>query len=66
MALFTHIQTLEEKHAHLESQINAEAHRPLPDFTLITSLKKQKLLLKQEINRLEHMQQHTTQRETAS
>lgn len=65
MALFTHIQTLEEKHAQLEKKVSAESARPLPDFTLITSLKKQKLLLKEEIRRLERMQTNT-QRETAS
>ena len=65
MALFAHIETLEEKKDFLERQIAAETARQLPDFTQITNLKKQKLLLKQEITRLEQMRYHT-QRETAS
>jgi hypothetical protein len=43
---------LEEKHGKLETLIGDEGHRPSPDFGLLQTLKKQKLLLKEEIERL--------------
>lgn len=52
MSLNTHLESLEAKHAQLDTQINAESHRPLPNFTLITDLKKQKLHIKEEIEGL--------------
>lgn len=52
MSLFTHLSMLEEKHGKLEHLISEEAVRPLPDFSLIQTLKKQKLLLKEELLRL--------------
>ena len=52
MPLTAHIQTLEEKHTLLDEKIAKETARPLPDFTIITALKKQKLLIKEEISRL--------------
>ncbi len=48
----THIDTLVEKHAHLQMVIDDESHRPLPDSTRIAQLKREKLRLKEEINRL--------------
>ncbi len=52
MSLFTHVSMLEEKHGKLEQLISDEAIRPSPDFSLIQTLKKQKLLLKEELLRL--------------
>lgn len=52
MAIIAHLTMLEEKHGKLESLIFEESHRPMPDFSLIQTLKKQKLLLKEEIARL--------------
>ncbi len=52
MSINAHITSLEGKHAHLEEVIAEEMARPLPDFPAITNLKKQKLLLKEEIQRL--------------
>lgn len=49
MSLFAHLVTLEEKHAKLEAEIEAESQRPLPDFSLITQMKKQKLHLKEQM-----------------
>ncbi len=43
---------LEDKHGKLEQLISDESVRPLPDFPLIQTLKKQKLLLKEELLRL--------------
>lgn len=45
----THISALHAKHAGLEARIRSENARPAPDSLLIATLKKQKLLLKQEI-----------------
>lgn len=45
----THQTALERKHATLDRRLADEAHRPLPDSTVIAALKKQKLRLKEEI-----------------
>ena len=42
----SHISALQSKHAELEEKLDREKSRPLPDTTLIHSLKKQKLHLK--------------------
>ena len=52
MSLHTHLATLQEKHTKLERMIGDEAHRPLPDFGMVSLLKKQKLLLKEEMERV--------------
>ena len=44
-----HTENLERKHAVLESLINLEVGRPLPDFVKITQMKKQKLRIKERI-----------------
>jgi len=46
---------LEEKHGKLEQMISDEAVRPLPDFSVIQTLKKQKLLLKEELRRVREL-----------
>ncbi|WP_380779302.1 YdcH family protein [Sphingomonas sp. R86520] len=45
----THQTALETKHAVLDQRIADEAHRPMPDPTILAGLKKQKLRLKEEI-----------------
>jgi len=52
MSLEMHIESLRAKHAELEAAIANENHRPLPDNTLLTDLKRQKLRIKEEIERL--------------
>jgi hypothetical protein len=47
-----HLSALTAKHAGLESRIAAESSRPLPDGTLIAMLKKQKLKIKETLQRL--------------
>jgi len=42
----SHISALRMKHAELEEKLEREENRPLPDTSLIHSLKKQKLHLK--------------------
>ena len=44
-----HLTALEAKHATLGRQIAVETQRPSPDQSLLSSLKKRKLLVKQEI-----------------
>ncbi|EQB17069.1 MULTISPECIES: YdcH family protein [Sphingobium] len=45
----SHISALSAKHAGLDARIKAETSRPMPDTTLVASLKKQKLRLKEEM-----------------
>ena len=44
-----HVSALNAKHAGPEARIRDEIARPAPDSLLVAALKKQKLLLKQEI-----------------
>lgn len=47
-----YVESLRDKHAFLEQQIDAEMHRPLPDQLLLSRLKREKLKIKDEIARL--------------
>lgn len=47
-----HYSALESKHAVIDQRITSESHRPQPDATLLASLKKQKLRLKEEMNEI--------------
>ena len=51
MPLQEHVETLRIKHARLEELIEDELHRPLPDQCTLSTLKKQKLRIKEEIER---------------
>lgn len=44
-----HMAALEAKHATLDRRISNELQRPWPDQSLIVSLKKRKLKLKEEM-----------------
>jgi hypothetical protein len=57
MNMMSHLDSMQEKHAQIEQRILEEMHHPLPDFTVITQLKKQKLILKEQIESLLHQQQ---------
>jgi hypothetical protein len=52
MATVDHIEALKMKHASLEQAIDQENTRPHPDDDAICSLKKRKLMIKDEIARL--------------
>lgn len=52
MSLAAHITMLKDKHTKLEGLITDESHRPMPDFTVIQTLKKQKLMIKEELERI--------------
>ena len=54
MSLEAHIEALKEKHAVLETKIEAENNRPMPDDALVHTLKREKLHVKDEIERLRH------------
>lgn len=56
MSLQTHYTMVEEKHTKLEHMIAQEALRPSPDFVMLQTLKKQKLLLKEELERIRHVE----------
>jgi len=47
-----YVESLRSKHALLEEQIDEELHRPLPDQSILTRLKREKLRIKDEIARL--------------
>jgi hypothetical protein len=52
MSTVDQIESLKEKHQSLEQAIAQESLRPHPDDDTICSLKKRKLLLKDQIARL--------------
>jgi len=52
MALSAHISELIEKHRHLEDEIREELTHPGSDSLRINELKRRKLRLKEEIERL--------------
>ncbi|MBY0354232.1 MAG: DUF465 domain-containing protein [Rickettsiales bacterium] len=51
MAITNHIEALNAKHQHFETLIREEMVRPVPDMTTLTNLKKNKLLVKEQIQR---------------
>ncbi|MCE9648774.1 MAG: DUF465 domain-containing protein [Parvibaculum sp.] len=53
MALDSHIAELRDRHQALEREIEGELHHPASDDLRIAELKKHKLRLKEEIERLD-------------
>jgi hypothetical protein len=51
MSIQAHIDSLAEKRAQIKEEIAVESARPMPDFAVITNLKKQNLALKEEMQR---------------
>lgn len=49
----SYLESLRRKHATIDKEIESEATRPLPDQAHITELKRMKLRLKEQIQRLE-------------
>ena len=58
MALEAHIVELSEKHRVLDRKIEEELARPTADPIKIAELKRQKLRLKDEMERLKHEPSH--------
>lgn len=54
MTVASHLQELRRKHETLSHQVEEAERRPSPDALRISTLKKQKLRLKEEISRLTH------------
>ena len=52
MSLESHIKKLQDNRNELEENLALEMARPNPDFFAIKDIKKQKLLIKEEITRL--------------
>lgn len=47
-----HTSALMSKHAGLEARLHEEQSRPAPDIAMIQQIKKQKLRIKEEIDRI--------------
>lgn len=47
-----HLEALNARHASLDGKISSEMIRPMPDSTAIAELKRQKLKVKEQMNRL--------------
>lgn len=58
MALDAHLSELSEKHRLLDRKIEEELARPTADDLKIAELKRQKLRLRDEIERLRHELSH--------
>jgi hypothetical protein len=52
MAELARLRTLEERHAALETRIAEEDNRPRPDAETLARMKREKLRLKEEMERL--------------
>lgn len=52
------LRTLEDRHATLEARIAEEDNRPRPDAEQLTRLKREKLRLKEEMERLRNSRVH--------
>lgn len=53
MALEAHIAELNEKHLQMKRAIERESHRPSPDQVKLSQMKRQKLMIKDEILHLQ-------------
>jgi hypothetical protein len=53
MSLLEHVGSLRVKKSQIEDLIEQEQHRPLPDQSILTRLKREKLKIKEQINRLD-------------
>jgi len=54
MSLDDRVKTLQEKKEDLERLLEDEESRPLPDIITVHDIKRQKLAIKDEIERLSH------------
>jgi hypothetical protein len=48
----SHVSALQLKHAGLEREIEQEMSRPMPDLTIVQTLKKRKLRIKEELSHI--------------
>tara|TARA_Y100001934_G_scaffold34335_1_gene38940 strand:- start:808 stop:1014 length:207 start_codon:yes stop_codon:yes gene_type:complete len=47
------IEVLKQKHASLETALEDENNRPMPDSSVVVNLKREKLAIKDELQRLD-------------
>ena len=52
MSLEARFESLQTRHARLEAQLGSEAQRPLPNREEVQRLKREKLRVKEEMERL--------------
>ncbi len=53
MTIQSHIESLKKRHGNLDRELSAAIASPSTDDAVITDIKRKKLKLKDEINRLE-------------
>ena len=53
LALHAEVKLLRQEHADLDASIEALSHMPIPDQLMIARLKRKKLLLRDEIVKIE-------------
>lgn len=58
MSIDGHLDALKRKHGALESQIEDQMSRPVPDQSALTALKREKLRLKEEIEKIKAQTRH--------
>ena len=52
-ALHARLKILQQEHADLDASIDALGHMPIPDQLMVARLKRKKLLLRDEIKKVE-------------
>ncbi len=52
MAISERVRSLQAKHARIETELSSEEARPSPDGSIVASLKKEKLRIKDELARI--------------
>jgi hypothetical protein len=57
MSLQSHLSALKDRHASLETRIAEEDQRPRPDADTLSRLKREKLRVKEEMERLRSQEQ---------
>ena len=55
MSLLARVESLRDKHAALEAALEAETRRPSLNSNMIAEMKRKKLRIKDEIERLNHV-----------
>ncbi len=61
MSMAGHLDSLKRKHGVLEEKIADVSARPMPDQSQVTMLKREKLRLKEQIEKIEASAQQQTQ-----
>lgn len=54
MSVQSHVEALTARHAALEQELHLEQTRPAPDLVRVSDIKRRKLEIKDEINRMTH------------